>query len=159
MSELANRTFTEPHSDRVPLTPESIREIWTKTYNTNGKPDWGNIYPYYHPDIHFHDAIQQLDGMDAFVDMCERLASRCERLNFDIHDLAMDGNIVFMQWTMTMEFRRTPMTPMYGCTKLTLHEDGRIVEQRDYYDIWGDILAGAPGIGKLYSAFMKKVFG
>jgi limonene-1,2-epoxide hydrolase len=159
MSEAAERTFTTPHTERVPLTPESIREIWTKTYNTNGKPDWANIYPYYHPDIVFHDAIQRLEGMDDFVDMCERLASRCERLNFDIHDLAMDGNIIFMQWTMTMEFRRTPMTPMYGCTKLTLHEDGRILEQRDYYDIWGDILAKAPGLGKLYRAFMKKVFG
>ena len=47
--------------------------------------------------FHFHDAIQQLDGMDAFVDMCERLASRCERLNFDIHDLTVDGNIIFTE--------------------------------------------------------------
>lgn len=159
MGELADRTFTASEGERVPLTPDAIREIWTKTYNTQGKPDWGNIYPYYHPDIVFHDAIQRLEGMEEFVAMCERLAKRCERLNFDIHDLAQAGNIFFMQWTMTMEFRKTPMTPMYGCTKLTLHEDGRILEQRDYYDIWGDIFAGVPGMKKLYPAFMRKVFG
>ena len=159
MSEVAERTFVPTGAERVELTPDSIREIWSKTYNTDGKPDWSHIFPYYHPDIVFQDAIQRLEGMEDFTAMCDRLASRCQRLHFDIHDLAQDGNIIFMQWTMTMEFRRTPMTPMYGCTKLTLHEDGRILEQRDYYDIWGDILAGAPGLGKLYSAFMKKVFG
>ena len=58
--------------------------------------------------------------------MCDRLASRCEKLHFDIHDLAQARNIIFMQWTMTMTFRKTPSTPMYGCTKLTLHEDGWI---------------------------------
>lgn len=159
MGELAERTFTTPDSERVPLTPDSIREIWTKTYNTDGKPDWSNIYPYYHPDIVFHDAIQRLEGMDDFLAMCERLASRCEQLHFDIHGMGQAGNLIFMEWTMTMTFRRTPSTPMNGCTKLTLHEDGRILEQRDYYDIWGDIFAGVPGMKKLYPAFMQKVFG
>jgi hypothetical protein len=70
--------------------------------------------------------------------------------------MAHGDHVIFMQWTMTMEFRRTPM---HGCTKLTLHEDGRILEQRDYYDLWGDIFAGVPGMRSLYPAFMQRVFG
>lgn len=29
------------------LTLELVKELWSKTYNTNGKPDWSHILPYY----------------------------------------------------------------------------------------------------------------
>ena len=28
------------------LTLELVKELWSKTYNTNGKPDWSHILPY-----------------------------------------------------------------------------------------------------------------
>ena len=100
-----------------------------------------------------------MEGFDAFTAMCDRLASRCEQLHFDIHDIAQRNDLIFLEWTMTMTFRRTPMTPMHGCTKLTLHQDGRILEQRDYYDLWGDIFEGVPLMRNLYRGFMRRVFG
>ncbi len=158
MNELAGRTFVAGEASRVPLTEPNIRDVWTKTYNTDGKPDWSNIYPYYHPDIVFRDPIQRHEGIEAFQAMCAKLADRCQSLHFDIEELSVEPHFFFMQWTMTMEFRRTPMTPMYGCSKFSLHEDGRIVGQRDYYDLWGDIFAGIPGMKKLYPAFMRRLF-
>jgi len=158
MSELRDRTFEASEAERLPLTETNIRDVWGRTYNTDGKPDWSNIYPYYHPDVVFQDPIQRQEGIEAFRAMCTKLAGRCTRLHFDIEDLLVADRFFFMQWTMTMEFRRTPMTPMYGCSKFTLHEDGRIVGQRDYYDLWGDIFAGVPGMRKLYPAFMGRLF-
>ncbi len=35
-----------------------------------------------------------------------------------------------------MIFRKTPSTTLFGATKLTLGENGRIIHQRDYYDLW-----------------------
>lgn len=35
----------------VELTAESVLYLWSKTYNTNGKPDWSHIYPYYHKEL------------------------------------------------------------------------------------------------------------
>ena len=58
-----------------------------------------------------------------------------------------------------MVFRKSPSTPMYGATRLTLHEDGRIIAQRDYFDLWGAILDGIPLLKKRYRRFMRKVFG
>jgi hypothetical protein len=158
MGELSDRTFEPATAQRRPLAEATIRDVWTRTYNTDGKPDWSNIYPYYHPDIVFQDPIQRHEGIEAFREMCEKLAGRCERLHFDIEELLVGERFFFMQWTMTLEFRRTPMTPMHGCSKFTIHEDGRIVGQRDYYDLWGDIFAGVPGMRKLYPAFMRRLF-
>jgi len=51
------------------------------------------------------------------------------------------------------------MTPMYGCTKLTLGEDNRIIQQRDYFDMWGDIFNGIPWFHRRYRKFLHKKFG
>ena len=91
--------------------------------------------------------------------MCGRLARRCRQLRMDISRAVQDGDVIMMEWTMTMSFRRFPGTPVYGCTRLTLGGDGRIIRQRDYYDLWGDIYNGIPGFRRLYRWFMRRFFG
>jgi hypothetical protein len=144
---------------REALTVETVLDLWSKTYNTDGKPDWSHIFPYYHPDIIFHDSIQRIEGYDEFTRMCDRLTHRCKQLRMDIKCIVQDSNVIMMEWIMTMSFRRFPGTPVYGCTCLTLHEDGRIIHQRDYYDLWGDIYNGIPGFRRLYRWFVRKFFG
>ena len=77
----------------------------------------------------------------------------------EIISIAQDSNVIMMDWKMTMSFRKFPDTPVFGSTKLVLGDDGRIIEQRDYYDLWGDIFNGIPGFKKLYRKFMSKFFG
>jgi limonene-1,2-epoxide hydrolase len=141
------------------LTEERIRELWGKTYNREGKPDWSHIFPFYHEDIVFQDSIQKIEGFEDFSAMCNRLTARCKQLTMDIHTVVMGEREVFLEWTMVMMFKRFPSTPMYGSTKLTFGEDHRIIHQRDYYDIWGDIFNGIPGFKKIYRRFMHKYFG
>lgn len=143
----------------VDLTTDTVLELWSKTYNTNGKPDWSHILPYYHPEIVFQDSIQKLEGIDDFKSMCARLTNRCKQLQMEIISIVQDSNIIIMDWKMTMSFRKFPNTPIFGSTKLTLDGDGRIIEQRDYFDLWGDIFNGIPHFRKLYRKFMCKYFG
>jgi limonene-1,2-epoxide hydrolase len=152
------RDDPKPH-ELIPLDPESVLDLWSKTYNTHGKPDWSHIFPYYHEEIIFQDPIQTVTGKTAFVEMCNRLTKRCKELQMNIPAIAASDNIIFMQWEMTMIFRNTPSTTLFGCSKLTLGGDGRIMHQRDYYDLWGDIFANVPGMKRIYPRFMRRVFG
>ncbi|MHB8962051.1 MAG: nuclear transport factor 2 family protein [Saccharofermentanales bacterium] len=149
----------QDNSPLVALTAESVLFLWSRTYNTSGKPDWSHIFPYYHPDIVFQDSVQRLQGYEEFTAMCNRLTKRCTSLQMDISHIVADSDTIMMDWKMTMSFRRSPSTPIFGCTRLTLHEDGRIIEQRDYYDLWGDIYNGIPGFRRLYRWFMRRFFG
>ncbi len=138
---------------------EKISELWSRTYNTDGKPDWSHIYPYYHDDIVFQDSIQRIEGIEEFKALCQRLTDRCQELKMHLPTVVKEKNSIFMQWEMTMMFKKFPSSTIYGCTKLTLHEDGRIKEQRDYYDLWGDIFDNIPWFAKPYRRFMHKKFG
>lgn len=142
-----------------PMNIETVKELWSMTYNTEGKPDWSHIFPYYHKDIIFQDTIQRIEGIEDFTLMCKRLTTRTHQLNMEILSIAQNENIIIFDWIMTMMFKKYPSTPMYGSTKLTISEDGYILQQRDYYDLWGDIFNNIPHFGKMYRRFLIKKFG
>jgi limonene-1,2-epoxide hydrolase len=141
------------------ISAETIRELWSKTYNTAGKPDWSHILPYYDRDIYFRDSIQEIQGIVEFTKMTERLTRRSKDLKMNIVNVLMDGNTVFIEWEMTIAFKKNPSSLLYGASRLTINREGKIAEQRDYYDLWGDIFDNIPRFGKAYRKFMKKKFG
>jgi hypothetical protein len=51
------------------LTKELVLDLWTKTYNTEGKLDWSHILPYYDNNIYFRDSIQEIRGIEEFTAM------------------------------------------------------------------------------------------
>jgi hypothetical protein len=146
-------------SDIKALNTDIVQEQWSKTYSKEGKPDWSHIFPYYSDDILFHDSIQVIKGKEDFVAMCNRLTKRCRSLYMEIYNVSQTENVIFLEWKMTMSFRIFPSSPMYGTSRLTLNEDGLIMEQRDYYDLWGDIADNVPIYRKLYRFFMRVFFG
>ena len=141
------------------LTKDLVLELWSQTYNTDGKPDWSHILPYYANNIYFRDSIQEIHGIEEFTAMTERLTKRSKDLKMNIVNASMEGNIVFIEWEMTLSFKKYPSSILYGSSRLTINPDGKISEQRDYYDLWGDIFDNIPRFGKIYRKFMKRKFG
>ncbi len=141
------------------ITLETVIELWSQTYNTEGKPDWSHILPYYDNDILFRDTVQEIRGIEEFTAMTERLTKRSKDLSMKIVNAIQSDNIVFLEWEMTIKFKKNPSSVLYGTSRLTLNNNGKIAEQRDYYDLWGDIFDNIPRFGKAYRRFMKKRFG
>jgi limonene-1,2-epoxide hydrolase len=141
------------------LTLELVLDLWSKTYNTAGKPDWSHILPYYDENIYFRDSIQEIRGLKEFTAMTERLTNRSKDLKMKIIHSALAENIIFLEWEMTLSFKKYPSSVLYGSSRLTLTEEGKIIEQRDYYDLWGDIFDNIPRFGKAYRKFMNRKFG
>ncbi|MBW6484334.1 MAG: nuclear transport factor 2 family protein [Vicingaceae bacterium] len=145
-------------SDKI-LTLETVKDLWTKTYNTDGKPDWSHILPYYSDEIYFRDSIQEIRGINDFTAMTERLTKRSKDLKMKLVKSVKVENDFFIEWEMTISYKKYPSSVMYGASRLTINEQGKITEQRDYYDLWGDIFDNIPRFGKMYRKFMKKKFG
>jgi ketosteroid isomerase-like protein len=146
-------------SDKQIKSKEQLKELWAKTYNTDGKPDWSHIIPYYADDIYFRDSVQEIRGIQDFTEMTERLANRSQSLKMFIRNVAQNDNMIFLEWEMTLSFKKYPNSTMYGTSRVTLNENNQIIEQRDYYDLWGDIFDNIPRFNKAYRKFMKKKFG
>ncbi len=154
-----NPTDQEEKSAVTGLNAEILKELWSKTYNTLGKPDWSHILPYYDDNIYFRDSIQAIHGIEEFRAMTERLTNRSKDLKMNIVNAVIHNSIAFIEWEMTIKFKKNPSSVLYGSSRLTLNEEGKIIEQRDYYDLWGDIFDNIPRFGKAYRRFMIKKFG
>ncbi|MBK7628816.1 MAG: nuclear transport factor 2 family protein [Bacteroidales bacterium] len=141
------------------LTKDLVLELWSKTYSSEGKPDWSHILPYYDENIYFRDSIQEIRGIVEFTSMTERLTKRSKDLKMRIVNAVMENNVILMEWEMTLSFKKYPSSILYGSSRLTLNEEGKIAEQRDYYDLWGDIFDNIPRFGKAYRKFLIKKFG
>jgi limonene-1,2-epoxide hydrolase len=141
------------------LTKDLVLDLWSKTYNTEGKIDWSHILPYYDNNIYFRDSIQEIRGIEEFTAMTERLTKRSKDLKMNIVKAVMEENIIFIEWGMTLKFKKNPSSVLYGSSRLILNKEGKIIEQRDYYDLWGDIFDNIPRFGKAYRKFMKRKFG
>jgi hypothetical protein len=141
------------------LTKELVLELWSKTYNTEGKPDWSHILPYYDNNIYFRDSIQEIRGIEEFTAMTVRLTQRSKDLKMKIVNASMAENIIFLEWEMTLSFKKYPSSVLFGSSRLTLNMEGKIAEQRDYYDLWGDIFDNIPRFGKAYRKFLIRKFG
>lgn len=138
---------------------DQIKELWSKTYNTEGKPDWSHILPYYADDIYFRDSIQGIHGIEEFSAMTQRLADRSKDLKMKVVRAMMQDQTIFVEWEMTISFKTRPSSVLYGSSRLTINDEGKIAEQRDYYDLWGDIFDNIPRFNKMYRRFMHRKFG
>jgi limonene-1,2-epoxide hydrolase len=138
---------------------DQISELWSKTYNTEGKPDWSHILPYYDDNILFKDTIQEIRGIEEFKKMTERLAERSKELKMAVLRVIKEDKVVFVEWEMTILFKKTRTSVIYGASRLSISEEGKIIEQRDYYDLWGTIFDNIPSFRKPYRRFMRKHFG
>ncbi len=159
MQNIEDINSTEQEGFDNKITIELIKELWSKTYNTQGRPDWSHILPYYDKNIYFRDTIQEIHGIESFTAMTERLAVRSKELRMKIVNALMENETVFLEWEMTLSFKKYPSSVLYGSSRLKINQEGKIAEQRDYYDLWGDIFDNIPRFCKVYRNFMKKRFG
>ena len=94
--EAADNTQPKEAEGRLALNVETVAALWSKSYNTEGKPHWSHIYPCYHPQVVFQDSNQRIEGKDKFIALCERLTKRCKKLHMDIHSVAQKDNDIFL---------------------------------------------------------------
>lgn len=144
-------------------TLDEMLEIWNSPYSDDPVPDYNKIFPFYHPNCRFQDCVQSFEGIEKFKEMCLRLMKNYSETRMVVHGAAKNGNVYFVQWSMLMRAKimpkKAPLSSMNGATRLDVDENGLITSQRDYYDIWGDIIDNIPGVNKVYRWFMRTVLG
>lgn len=137
---------------------EQLCGLWKGVYREKGEVDWSLLLPYYSQDIVFKDTIQEIRGIADFTAMTDRLAKRSRDLEYIIHSSVMEGDLIFIEWEMVISYKKYPKSSVFGASRITLRE-GKIIYQRDYYDLWGDIFDNIWFMKKGYRRFMKKRFG
>ncbi len=140
-----------------PLTLDKARQL----FSFRGKSKVGEgvdmqlVRTHYHPQVHFKDAIQELDGKEAVIEMLQRFPQRCDDLRCTVEMAIQQDNVIVIEWLMTMRVAPLPEMTNHGVTKLTLDENGMVIRHRDFFDLWGDMIDAFPRAARLYRRAVK----
>jgi hypothetical protein len=114
------------------------------------------LRPLYSPTMVFRDPIQELRGIDPFLEMNRRLLGRMRQLSWDVVASQGDEREAFLEWTMRGATRLGPVLEVSGVTRVRAH-DGLVVDHRDYWDM-GELVASALPSGQRLLSLLRAPF-
>jgi ketosteroid isomerase-like protein len=107
---------------------------------------------FYAPDARFKDPFNEVRGVTAITQVFKHMFVALHEPRFVVTQQIVDGAQVFLVWEFRFRFKRfDPVTEQVirGGSHLTLSEDGRISEHRDYWDAAEELYEKLPGLGAL----------
>ena len=149
-------------ADKGHRTSAFDADLAREMFSVRGKSPSGEgvdvsiVRRHYHPEVHFRDPIQEVQGRDALIELLLRFAQRCKELRCTVHRVAQEGNVIFVEWT-TDALIREPIPPLvdHGCSRLLVDDDGLVIDHRDYFDLWGDMIDAFPRVSRAYRSLVR----
>lgn len=118
------------------LTPRSVAQI-------------GDFYT---PEACFKDPFNEVSGVPAITRVFQHMFVALHEPRFVVMQQIVDDTQAFLVWEFRFRFKRFDTVTeqvIRGGSHLTLAEDGRISDHRDYWDAAEELYEKLPGLGVL----------
>ncbi|NMO15188.1 nuclear transport factor 2 family protein [Pyxidicoccus fallax] len=145
-------------SDTATKDPASLGQRWSRALETlfrEREPALPAFLSLYDEHIQFQDPLHRVSGVAAYAELNRRFLARARRLEISVEDVAEQDGLVFASWRMCFAPRIGPELTLEGVSHLRTRE-GRIVHQRDHFDIAGGVASAVPGLSSLYRAVLSR---
>ncbi len=133
-----------------------FRDALLEAYGPGREAALPGLLALYDEDLQFRDPMQELRGREAFAKMNRQFLGSVRSVEVSVRDLVEGEGSFFMAWTMRVAARIGPAVTVQGVTHARTR-GGKIVEQRDYFDLAGSVLGALPGVSAAYRFVTKKL--
>ena len=119
----------------------------------------GQLEAFYCADARFKDPFNDVRGVPAITQIFKHMFVALHEPRFVVTQQIVDGAQAFLVWEFRFRFKRFDTVTeqvIHGGSHLTLAEDGRISEHRDYWDAAEELYEKLPGLGALMRWLKRK---
>ncbi|NWF44230.1 nuclear transport factor 2 family protein [Hydrogenophaga sp. D2P1] len=119
----------------------------------------GQLEAFYTADARFKDPFNDVRGVPAITQIFKHMFVALHEPRFVVTQQIVDGAQAFLVWEFRFRFKRFDTVTeqvIHGGSHLTLTEDGRISEHRDYWDAAEELYEKLPGLGALMRWLKRK---
>ncbi|OJH41104.1 nuclear transport factor 2 family protein [Cystobacter ferrugineus] len=137
----------------------TLGERWSRALETlfrEREPALPAFLSLYDEHIQFQDPLQRVSGLAAYAELNRRFLARARRIEISVEEMAEQEGRLFASWRMHFAPRLGPELTLEGVSHLRVRE-GRIVYQRDHFDVAGGVASAVPGLSALYRAVLTRV--
>ncbi|MGF1769985.1 nuclear transport factor 2 family protein [Enterovibrio makurazakiensis] len=134
-------------------------ERFISIYTSLSKDNLSSLNAIYSEDVVFEDPAHRIEGYDNLSRYFEVMYSNVNDCRFDIHEQAINGDVAFISWTMSLSHPKLSggaERVVNGCTRLVLKE-GRVVIHRDYFDLGEMLYEALPVLGSAVKMIKKRL--
>ncbi|KXF83249.1 nuclear transport factor 2 family protein [Enterovibrio coralii] len=128
-------------------------------YSSLRKDNLKTLDEIYSDDVVFEDPAHRIEGYGNLASYFESLYTNVNDCRFEVHDYAVNADVAFLSWTMTLSHPKLQggeSRSVNGCTRLTLRE-GRVVMHRDYFDLGEMLYEALPVLGSAVKLIKKRL--
>ena len=113
--------------------------------------DLARLAEVYTEGARFKDPFNDVQGLAAIEAIFSHMFVALQGPRFVIRDVVVQGEQCFLSWDFFFRHQRlgTAEQLIHGASHLRLAADGRIAEQRDYWDAAEELYEKLPGLGVL----------
>ncbi|MFD2178206.1 nuclear transport factor 2 family protein [Veronia pacifica] len=145
--------------DTVAVSEQSPIEKFVEVYQAVGKDNLETLGSIYSEDILFEDPAHRIEGYDNLARYFGNLYENMLECRFDVHTYAVNGDVAFLNWTMTFAHQKLSngaTRKMEGSTMLTFR-NGMVVRHKDYFDLGCMIYETVPVMGSVIRYIKKRM--
>ena len=121
------------------MSAEANKRTVEKMWAALSDMDWEGLKACLHPEVHYEDVPTEDPGARGPENVVKRLGIAFDQLadhRHEIHHIAADGDVVFVDHTEGWTFRTGEKAEQRFAT-LHLMRDGKIVQWSDFWDVQG----------------------
>ena len=153
-SESHLKESPEPGSEAESAMLERVAALYSDySYENLSK----NVTQVYAEKTYFRDAFKHFENAESIRDYLLAGLNPLENAEFVFNRFARSGGDYYLDWTMRLDFKRTPTgtwEESIGVTHMRFNSDGKVIFHQDYWDPTDIVYRRIP-IAKQLIAFVK----
>lgn len=100
----------------------------------------------YAESLFFNDTLHSFHDRDALQAYMAKVSSQLEHSQVDVHQVLIDGDDVFLRWTMRFAGRSIQSNSI-GMSHLRFNSEGQVILHQDFWDSGHGLYAHLPVVG------------
>lgn len=127
-----------------------------QTANEQQLTGLASLLALYHEDVFFEDPHQRTHGKEALARFLRQRYSKLREVELQLLSFSSREQEAHTTWTLRFRPRIGPRIQIDGASYLQLR-DGKILSQRDYWDLLSSLIETSPFIAIAYQTLWRKI--
>ena len=157
VSDPARFNLPAPGSEAETIMLNTVEALFTDYTEANLNESIEKVYA---PEVYFRDAFKQFDKASEIREYMIAGLKPLDAAEFIFNKVIRDGGDCYIDWTMRLDFRKTPpgtWEESIGMTHMRFNNEGRIIFHQDYWDPTDIVYRRIPLVKQLIAYVKKKL--
>lgn len=108
--------------------------------------------------VYFEDPFHNTYGLEAFIDVFERMFESVDVPKFKVEEIVANENIAYLRWVFSCE-KNSKEYSFEGLSRAAFASNGKVITHVDFWDAAKNVYSHVPILGSVLRYIQRKIQG